>query len=404
MPSVGPSQDPANPRLQPAGPLPVRHGLKLLLLAGNHHLASPDLRNLIAFLNAEDCGYGVSLEIADPARHPELLELHRLVATPALVKLEPHPRRVFAGTTLSAQLRSWLPRWRQMEVVSSLGMSLRPAESDGSRSQREVQLEDQLLVLRQENETLIERLGVQERLLRMVAHELRTPLTAAKLAVQSHGLGQIDQRRFQDVLGRRLDDIEALSMDLLEVGTTRWEALFNPQRLALGPVAAEAILELEKLWVGRDLELITDIPANLPDVYADQRRMRQVLLNLLENALKFTPAGGQVSLRLQHRTSQWVQVSVCDSGPGIPRQEQQRIFQDRVRLPQTSGTTSGFGVGLSVCRRISEVHGGRIWVVSESGEGACFHFTVPAWNGQSAPDAAAGSPSPGALTKGHPDP
>ncbi len=229
------------------------------------------------------------------------------------------------------------------------------------------------------------------RLLRMVAHELRTPLTAAKLALQSHNLGQIDESRFRDVLGRRLDDIEELSRDLLEVGTTRWEALFNPQRLALGQVAAEAILELEKLWIGRDLELVTDIPADLPDVYADQRRMRQVLLNLLENALKFTPEGGRVSLTLLHRTSQWLQVSVCDSGPGIPREEQQRIFQDRVRLPQTSGTTSGFGVGLSVCRRIAEVHGGRIWVVSDPGEGACFHFTVPVWTGQIPSDG--GSPS-----------
>ena len=74
--------------------------------------------------------------------------------------------------------------------------------------------------------------------------------------------------------------------------------------------------------------------------------MRQVLLNLLENALKFTPDGGEVTLTLLHRTSQWVQVSVCDTGPGIPRGEQQRIFLERVRLPQTSGTTSGFGVGL----------------------------------------------------------
>jgi two-component system clock-associated histidine kinase SasA len=366
---------------------PARQTLRLLLVASRHHMATPDLRSLLAFLRSEDSGFEVSLEVADPADQPELLELHRLVATPALVKLDPLPKQVFAGNTLSLQLRSWLPRWQQMEVVTSLGMSLRPAEIDGSRTRREVQLEDQLLVLRQENETLIERLGVQERLLRMVAHELRTPLTAAKLALQSHNLGQIDESRFRDVLGRRLDDIEELSRDLLEVGTTRWEALFNPQRLALGQVAAEAILELEKLWIGRDLELVTDIPADLPDVYADQRRMRQVLLNLLENALKFTPEGGRVSLTLLHRTSQWLQVSVCDSGPGIPREEQQRIFQDRVRLPQTSGNTSGFGVGLSVCRRIAEVHGGRIWVVSEPGEGACFHFTVPVWTGQIPSDA-----------------
>jgi two-component system clock-associated histidine kinase SasA len=118
--------------------------------------------------------------------------------------------------------------------------------------------------------------------------------------------------------------------------------------------------------------------------------MRQVLLNLIENALKFTPDGGRVILTLLHRTNQWVQISVCDSGPGIPLKEQQRIFQDRVRLPQTSSTTSGYGVGLSVCRRIAQVHGGRIWVVSEPGEGACFHCTVPVWNGQTLTTAATG--------------
>ncbi len=373
---------------------PDRQELRLLLVAANHHLASSDLRNLLQMLKSDEVGFAVNLELADPARQPELLELHRLVATPALVKLSPLPKQVFAGNAISQKLRTWLPRWQQQQVVTDLGMSLAPVEIDGSRSRRELQLEDQLLVLRQENETLAERLGVQERLLRMVAHELRTPLTAAKLAAQSHELGQIDTQRFQDVLKRRLNDIEALSQDLLEVGTTRWEALFNPQRLNLGTVAAETILELEKLWVGRQLRLVTDIPADLPDVYADSRRMRQVLLNLLENALKYTPDHGEVSLALLHRTSQWVQVSICDSGPGIPASEQQRIFQDRVRLPQTSQTTSGYGVGLSVCRRIAEVHGGRIWVVSEPGEGACFHVTVPVWQGQ-------GQPS---LTNGHPDP
>ena len=361
-----------------------RRHLKLLLVAGTRHRASADVRSLVAFLEKEDFGFEVSLELADPAQRPELLELHRLVATPALIKLEPAPKQVFAGNMLLQQLRNWLPRWQQLEVVSGLGLSLRPAESDGSRTQRELQLEDQVLVLRQENETLIERLRGQERLLRMVAHELRTPLTASKLALQSLNLGQIDQTRFRDVLDRRLDDIEQLSKDLLEVGTTRWEALFNPQRIALGPLAAEAILELEKRWVGRGLELITDIPSDLPDVYADQRRMRQVFLNLLENAFKYTPDGGKVRMAIFHRTSQWIEVSVCDSGPGIPVDEQERIFQDRVRLPQTSSTTSGFGVGLSVCRRITEVHGGRIWVVSEPDEGACFYFTVPVWDSQGA--------------------
>ena len=359
-----------------------RQRLKLLLVAARHHLSGHDLRSVVNYLERDDVGFEVTLQLADPSQQPELLELHRLVITPALIKLSPAPKQVFAGSNILQQLKGWVPRWQQDGVVSGLGLSLRPTELDGSRTQKELQLEDQLLVLRQENETLIDRIHAQERLLRMVAHELRTPLTAAALALQSQQLGQIDMDRFQDVLTRRLEEIEALSKDLLEVGTTRWETLFNPQRLDLASVSAEVILELEKLWLGRNVEIRTDIPSDLPKVFADQRRMRQVLLNLLENALKYTGEGGHITLTMFHRTSQRVEVSVCDSGPGIPEEEQQRIFLDRVRLPQTSNRTTGYGVGLAVCRRIVEVHGGRIWVISKPDEGACFTFTVPIWQGQ----------------------
>ncbi len=359
-----------------------RQRLKLLLVAARHHLSGQDLRSVVHYLERDDVGFEVTLQLADPSQQPELLELHRLVITPALIKLSPAPKQVFAGSNILQQLKGWVPRWQQDGVVSGLGLSLRPTELDGSRTQKELQLEDQLLVLRQENETLIDRIHAQERLLRMVAHELRTPLTAAALALQSQQLGQIDMDRFQDVLTRRLEEMEALSKDLLEVGTTRWETLFNPQRLDLASVSAEVILELEKLWLGRNVEIRTDIPSDLPKVFADQRRMRQVLLNLLENALKYTGEGGHITLTMFHRTSQWVEVSVCDSGPGIPEGEQQRIFLDRVRLPQTSNRTTGYGVGLAVCRRIVEVHGGRIWVTSKPDEGACFTLTVPIWQGQ----------------------
>ncbi len=356
--------------------------LKLVLVASRHHLSGGDIRSLINFLENEDCGFAVSLEVYEPSEHPELLELHRLVAIPALIKLSPSPKQIFAGSSIFEQFRSWVPRWKQEDFISGLGLSLKPTELDSNRSQRELHLEDELLVLRQENETLIKRISSQERLLRMVAHELRTPLTAAVLAVQSQKLGQINLEKFQEVIKRRLGEIESLSKDLLEVGSTKWEALFNPQKLNLENVAAEAILELEKQWLNRNIDVNTDIPSDLPAVFADQRRMHQVLLNLIENALKFTESGGKIKITMLHRTNQWVEVSICDNGPGIPEQEQQRIFLDRVRLPQTSEQTSGFGIGLSVCRRIVEVHGGRIWVVSEPGKGASFYFSVPVWQGQ----------------------
>jgi len=333
-------------------------------------------------LESDDCEFEISLQISEPAEQPELLELHRLVAIPALIKVSPAPKQIFAGSNIFSQLQKWLPRWSQEGLTKNLGINLQPSKIDATRTQKEFLLEDELLVLRQENETLTKRIESQERLLRMVAHELRTPLTAATLAVQSQKLGQIDISKLQEVIKRRLEEIELLSQDLLEVGTTKWEALFNPQNIDLGNISADVILELENFWRLRNIEIDTDIPSDLPRVFADQRRMRQVFLNLIENAIKFSKKSGSIKITMIHKTNQWVEITICDKGAGIPLSEQKRIFLDRVRLPQTSEGTSGFGIGLSVCRRIVQVHGGRIWVVSEIGDGSCFHFTVPVWQGQ----------------------
>ena len=359
-----------------------RRQLKLLLVASRHHLSRGDIRSLIEYLEGKDCGFNVTLEFSDPSDNPELLELYRLVALPALIKLEPSPKQIFAGSSIFDQIKTWLPRWQHEGVIKGIGISLKPSTIEQNQTQKELLLEDELLVLRQENETLANQIHSQESLLRMVAHELRTPLSAAGLALQSQKLGQISTTKFQEVLKRRLEEIELLSKDLLEVGSTRWETLFNPQKVDLANISAEAILELEKLWLNRKIKINTDIPSDLPSVFADQRRMMQVLLNLIENALKFSEDNGEIFITMLHRTNQWVEVIVRDNGPGIPQEEQQRIFVDRVRLPQTSQETIGFGIGLSVCRRIVEVHGGKIWVVSKPTEGACFYFTVPVWRGQ----------------------
>ena len=359
-----------------------RRQLKLLLVASRHHLSRSDIRLSIEYLEREDYGFIVTLDFSDPSENPELLELYRLVALPALIKLEPSPRQIFAGSSIFEQVKTWVPRWQHEGLSNSIGISLRGKTIESDQTQKELLLEDDLLVLRQENETLTKKIHSQESLLRMVAHELRTPLTAAGLALQSQKLGQISMNKFQDVLKRRLEEIEILSKDLLEVGSTRWETLFNPQRVDLASISAEAILELEKQWLNRKIKINTDIPTDLPSVFADQRRMMQVLLNLIENALKFSEDEGEIFITMLHRTNQWVEVIVRDNGPGIPQEEQQRIFVDRVRLPQTSQETIGFGIGLSVCRRIVEVHGGKIWVVSKPTEGACFYFTVPVWRGQ----------------------
>ena len=267
--------------------------VSLLLVASQHHLATRDLRRLTVFLRDQNHELDIRLQLIDPGQNPELLELHKLVAMPALVKLSPAPRQVFTGITMLNQVRSWLPRWGQMERLNRLAMPVIPSPvEDGRDSPRALELEDQLLVLRQENEALIDRLQFQERQLRMVAHDLRTPMTTTSLALQSFKRGHIGNEELLDILGRRLHEMEQLSNDLLEVGSTRWEALFNPQRLSLSQVCADVLLELEKMWSGRNLEIQTDIPSDLPDVFADSRRMRQVLPQPVGKRLQVHPGRG----------------------------------------------------------------------------------------------------------------
>ncbi|MFN7257382.1 MAG: ATP-binding protein, partial [Microcystis sp.] len=124
--------------------------------------------------------------------------------------------------------------------------------------------------------------------------------------------------------------------------------------------------------------LQSDIPQDLPPVYADEELIRQVIINLLENGIKYTPAGGEITLSVLHRTTQKVQVSISDTGPGIPEEKQEHIFEGHVRLKRDEGK-EGYGIGLSVCRKIIRAHYGQIWVDSVPDHGSSFHFTLPVY-------------------------
>jgi len=126
----------------------------------------------------------------------------------------------------------------------------------------------------------------------------------------------------------------------------------------------------------KQLSLTTELPNDLPTVYADGNQIKRVLINLLDNAIKYTPVGGQVSVVALHRTTQKVQVMVADTGPGIPRENRDKIFEESYRL-QRDSAQEGYGLGLALCQRIIRAHYGQIWVDSVSGEGSAFYFTLP---------------------------
>ncbi|UCG55399.1 MAG: histidine kinase, partial [Dehalococcoidia bacterium] len=119
-----------------------------------------------------------------------------------------------------------------------------------------------------------------------------------------------------------------------------------------------------------------DLPSRLPSLMVDRQRLEQVLTNLLTNALKFTPEYGSILFRVAIN-GRWLRVEVKDNGLGLPKKDQESLFQpywrsetDRQRLP-------GTGLGLAVCKQLIEAHGGKIWVESKLGEGSTFVFTLP---------------------------
>jgi signal transduction histidine kinase len=182
------------------------------------------------------------------------------------------------------------------------------------------------------------------------------------------------QRRYAELVTKAADRMHRLIEDLLDVtriesGKLRVEVRPYP----VGSLIAEAVAMLTPLAGSRNISLTANIDNQLPLVLLDSTRIMQVLSNLLGNALKFTPEGGQVRVNCEPLPGE-LRISVSDTGPGIPRDQIPHIFG---RLWQASDKDMrGIGLGLSIVRGIVEAHGGRVWVESEAGQGTTFYFTL----------------------------
>ena len=122
--------------------------------------------------------------------------------------------------------------------------------------------------------------------------------------------------------------------------------------------------------------LAFDLPHSLPTLWCDQDRLRQVVLNLLSNAFKFTPEGGRVTLRAKQKDDTLI-VEVQDTGCGISDDKKQQLFKPYDQVEGDQEQFSGLGVGLALCKILVELHGGQIWVESQNGKGSSFIFTIP---------------------------
>jgi PAS domain S-box-containing protein len=218
-------------------------------------------------------------------------------------------------------------------------------------------------------------------LLSTVSHELRTPLASIKgfttsLLREDVTWDQKTQRDFLEIIDAESDRLAELISNLLDMSRIDAGTLgMEQQEIRLGTLLREAIAAAR---VQAPQHVFTlDIAARLPLVWADPRRIRQVLHNLLENAVKYSPHGSKVAVAARY-DPEFVTISVADEGIGIPQEYRERVFERFFQVDSASTRrVGGSGLGLAISRSIVEAHGGRIWAESEPGNGSTFVFTLP---------------------------
>jgi signal transduction histidine kinase len=236
---------------------------------------------------------------------------------------------------------------------------------------------------------LAERLKREERLrsdfISMLSHELRTPLTSIREAVNllKEGLlGPVNPRQVQflDVSSREMERLSDLLARLMQVSSLEEgrEPRLRPAPAGLAGLIQDALTRLAPAAQARQVELEALPPEPDPLVLADPDHLRQVLLNLVGNALKFSPAGRTVTVSAQVQADgRAAVVRVADQGPGIPAEEKPFVFDKYYRAAAVRDRIDGAGLGLSISKRIVEAHGGEMWLEDREGGGSVFSFTLP---------------------------
>lgn len=241
-------------------------------------------------------------------------------------------------------------------------------------------------ILKELEQTRQEQLRLKDEFLSHVSHELRSPLTAIHqfVTILLDGLaGDLnpEQREYMEIAIKNVNQLQTMISDMLEI--TRAETgklIVEPQCISIAKVVTETFNTLQKSAAARGIVLSTDITSDIPLIYADPSRVQQILINLLDNGLKFTPENGIITVRAQiyDQDPNILCVSVADTGCGISAEDTERIFDRLYQKESTiSGSRKGLGLGLYICKELASRHGGRIWVESQLGHGSTFFFTLP---------------------------
>jgi signal transduction histidine kinase/putative methionine-R-sulfoxide reductase with GAF domain len=220
-----------------------------------------------------------------------------------------------------------------------------------------------------------------------MSHELRTPLNAIigfSEVLSERMFGELNEKQEEyskdiHAFGQHLLSLINDILDLSKIEAGRMELELTDFHL---PTALDSALTLVRERAGRrGIALQMDVDSRLGQILADERKVRQVVLNLLSNAIKFTPEGGRIEVAAVPKDGS-VEVSVSDTGVGIAPEDQEAVFEEFRQVGTAAKKVEGTGLGLTLCRKFVELHGGKIWVTSQVGVGSTFTFTIPVRRGE----------------------
>jgi signal transduction histidine kinase len=245
---------------------------------------------------------------------------------------------------------------------------------------------DELAALAADVETMVRRVDAEERarrrLVASVSHDLRTPITSLQLIADGLEDDVLDPTRLRDhlklvsthvrALGALIDDLFELSR--LEAGDIRWSI----EQVRVDELVQETLDAMRPQAEDGSVSMRSELPGDLRPARANPEQLQRVLFNLIQNAIRHTPADGSVVVRAWPVTGEALEIEVADTGTGIEPRERERVFEPFVQGPsRVEGKSGSAGLGLAISRAIVEAHGGKIWV-AQGGPGTHIRFTVPA--------------------------
>ncbi|QXE24363.1 two-component hybrid sensor and regulator [Richelia sinica FACHB-800] len=244
------------------------------------------------------------------------------------------------------------------------------------------------------NEELARATRLKDEFLANMSHELRTPLNAIlgiSEALQEEVFGVITEKQRQGLQtiersGKHLLELINDILDLSKIEAGQLQLNYVP--VEIGPLCQSSLAFIKQQAFQKRIQLNVHIQPHLPQLMLDERRIRQVLINLLNNAVKFTPEGGKITLEVSHQRlvsqpeeklgQEYIRIAVIDTGIGIASENLQKLFQPFIQIDSALNRQyAGTGLGLSLVKRLVEVHGGKVGVSSELGVGSCFTIDLP---------------------------